>query len=205
MTPPEATPADAVLDEAVAALRDRGVPLAQARLTTPDAPGLYAVHAGPAAQRLLGVTELPPAPALYVGKAERSLLSRDVRTHFSTGRTGTSTLRRSLAALLHGPLSLVPVPRRPGDARSFALDPGSDARLTDWMLRELTLAVWPAPAGIRLADVERAILRQWSPPLNLTHVKRPWPLLRERRRELRDQALSRTPRPAAVRASLIRS
>lgn len=37
---------------------------------------------------------------LYVGKAERRLRGRDLWTLFNTGRTGRSTLRRTLAALL---------------------------------------------------------------------------------------------------------
>ncbi|MBY9074229.1 hypothetical protein K1X13_05275 [Nocardioides sp. WL0053] len=58
--------------------------------------------------------ELSPAfdgQPLYVGEAERSLNGRDVGTHNAAGKTGSSTVRRSLAALLVNELALVAVPR----------------------------------------------------------------------------------------------
>lgn len=56
-----------------------------------------------------------------------------MRTHFKTGRTGSSTLRRSLAALLRDELELRAIPRntaRPNHFADFAIDPEGDARLT---------------------------------------------------------------------------
>lgn len=59
------------------------------------------------------------------GKPERPR-----RRHFATGKTGSSTVRRSLSALLVDQLDLIPVPRnldnRDGSA-NFALDPTGDA------------------------------------------------------------------------------
>lgn len=47
---------------------------------------------------------------LYVGKAERRLRGRGLWTLFNTGRTGRSTLRRTLAALLADGQGLAPTP-----------------------------------------------------------------------------------------------
>jgi hypothetical protein len=71
----------------------------------------------------------------------------------------------------------------------YGLAPDSDERLTSWMRERLTLAVWRGPTGIRLADVERALLVHWQPPLNLTHVKTPWTgQLSAARRRMADEA-----------------
>jgi hypothetical protein len=101
---------EVVLRAAVAALVDgRRHPIADAVEIVPDLAGLYAVYGDGEARNTLalGSSDVP----LYVGKAERSLASRDVHTHFATGRTGSSTLRRSMAALLRSELDLHAVPR----------------------------------------------------------------------------------------------
>jgi hypothetical protein len=73
----------------------------------PRQPGLYAIHADADVWEQLGLA-LPPNPRpLYAGKAERSLAGRDINTHFVSGRTGSSTLRRVLAGLLAQPLAFV--------------------------------------------------------------------------------------------------
>ncbi|MGW3547006.1 GIY-YIG nuclease family protein [Janibacter hoylei] len=66
--------------------------------------------AGPTRSRCADVNVDAP---LYIGKAERSLVSRDLQTHFTSGKTGQSSLRRSLAALLRVELDLTAQPRNP--------------------------------------------------------------------------------------------
>jgi hypothetical protein len=46
------------------------------------------------------------------------LADRELNQHFSTGRTGSSTLRRSLGALLKRRLALIAVPRAPGPSKT---------------------------------------------------------------------------------------
>jgi hypothetical protein len=124
---------------------------------------------------------------LYVGKAERSLNGRDVRTHFATGKTGSSTVRRSLAALLVDTLDLEPVPRnliRPDGSANFALEAEGDARLSNWMDERLMLATWVTPSGVILDEVETAVVRRLRPPLNLDKVGEPRAELREARRRM---------------------
>src|SRR6185312_11976335 len=48
---------------------------------------------------------------IYVGIAKDSLHDRDFNQHFKTGKTGSSTLRRSIGAILKTQLNLTAVPR----------------------------------------------------------------------------------------------
>ncbi len=142
----------------------------------PDQPGLYAFYGDEEAWVDLALEPVFDEQPLYVGKAERSLNGRDVRTHFATGKTGSSTARRSLAALLVYELGLVAVPRnldKPDGSANFALDPASDARLSGWMESHLRLATWTKAQGVVLGDIETAVVRRLLPPLNLDKVGEP--------------------------------
>ena len=138
----------------------------------PAAPGLYAVVATDVAavQRALGA-EVPVGEGglLYVGKAQGSLRGRDLRTHFGTGKTAHSTLRRTFAALLGNALGFVPVPVT--NAGKFRLTGPGEEDLTHWMCAHLGLRVWTADglAKRALAAVERDAINALRPPLNLTH------------------------------------
>lgn len=156
---------------AVLALTEgRRMSLAEAEDSVPALPGLYAFSVDEAGLRALGLQTDGP---VYVGKAERSLLGRDVRTHFATGKTGSSTLRRTLAALLRDELQLRAVPRnlsRPDGSANFALEADGDARLSAWMVDHVFLAVWAAETGVVLDTVETAVLGLLRPPLNLSKM-----------------------------------
>ncbi len=143
----------------------------------PSRPGLYAIYGDETAWRELGLeprTQLP----LYVGKAEDSLVTRELNGHFAANpnlspRTGSSTVRRSFAALLRDVLGLRAVPRnlsRPERFPNFGLAEGGDARLNSWMHERLTLAVWPAPPARdwSLEDVETAVIQHFTPPINIS-------------------------------------
>ena len=144
-----------------------------------DSPGLYALHADAVDWRQLGLGGPPDDRPLYVGKAEDSLVTRDLRTHFATGRTGQSSPRRSLAALLVSELALVATPRRPADPEpdkwtQYALEPDGDERLTGWMRERLRLAAWTCERPVALGKLERLVMGELQPPLNLTGVSHPW-------------------------------
>jgi hypothetical protein len=159
------------IQRAVLALTEgRRMSLAEAEGVVPSVPGLYAFFTDEAGLRAL---DLKTGGPVYVGKAEKSLLGRDVRTHFATGKTGSSTLRRTLAALLRDELQLRAVPRslsRPDGSANFAVEAAGDARLSAWMVEHLSLAVWPAEAGVVLDTVETAVLGALRPPLNLSKM-----------------------------------
>jgi hypothetical protein len=163
----------------------------EATRVVPDQPGLYAFYGDRRAWSSLDLTAAFDDQPLYVGKAESSLNGRDVRTHFAAGRTGSSTVRRSLAALLVGELALVPIPRnlaKPDGSANFALDPPSEARLSDWMRQRLSLATWVKLEGESLDVIETVAVRRLRPPLNLDKVGEPRERLRAARKRLADIA-----------------
>jgi hypothetical protein len=147
----------------------------------PDCPGLYALYGSPETWRALGLGAQPDGRPLYVGKAEASLVSRDLKTHFATGKTGQSSPRRSFAALLatSGALELVAVPRRahdpePTKSTHYSLAAPGDEQLTTWMRRQLRITVWPASPDTHLGSVEGEVMNVWLPPLNLIGVRTQW-------------------------------
>lgn len=86
-------------------------PVSVDRIVTEESskPGLYAVYASASTWHDLGLGKPPDSRPLYVGKAENTLAARDVEGHFGMAKraaqspTGSSTLRRSPAALGPGP------------------------------------------------------------------------------------------------------
>lgn len=123
----EAAVPSAIVAQAIAVLSDRGSSVIGAENTLPDAPGLYAIHGDPKVWEELGLGEPPDFRPLYVGKAEDSLVRRDLRTHFKSGKTGSSTLRRSLAGLLAERLDLHARPRNletPARFANYGLEEG---------------------------------------------------------------------------------
>jgi GIY-YIG catalytic domain-containing protein len=183
-----------LLPEALAGLRAAVVPVAEARSRATELglhrPGLYALHGSAETWQTLDLQDGDGRP-LYVGKAEDSLFSRDVRAHFQTGYTGRSTVRRSLAALLRHQLDLTPVTRGSHSrdatdwATKFALELDGDKRLTNWMIEHLTLAAWPLPSSARgmLGELEREAIKSLEPPLCLQQwTGNPWrPIIQLRR------------------------
>jgi hypothetical protein len=184
-------------DVAMTALVLKPLRIRDAADRVPPKPGLYAIYAPSDVATNLGLIVTTSTP-LYVGKAERSLAGRDLGTHFATNRsrparTGGSTVRRSLAALLRVELALQAVPRNtknPDGSANYALTPEGDDRLTEWMHDNLSLAVWPAPQPlpVPLRDIEKAVLWQWAPPINLTDVPQPNASLRALRAEMTDES-----------------
>lgn len=170
----------AAVDRALNALSPPGLALADATELIPERPGLYAIHGRPPVWEKLGLGLPPDDRPLYLGKSESSLASRDLQTHFGNGRTGSSTIRRSFAALLQRELALAAQPRnpaRPERFSSFGLPPDQDARLTQWMRDQLRIAVWVKAGEDALRDTERELLRRLLPPLNLQDVRTPWTVL----------------------------
>lgn len=182
---------NAVAVAALHALTGERHPRAEAAKLVAKRPGLYAFYGDGHAWSDLGLTPSFDDQPLYVGKAEKSLNGRDVGTHFATGKTGSSTVRRSLAALLVDRLNLVAVPRnlaKPDGSANFGLDSASDERLSDWMEKRLLLATWVRTGDTTLDDVETTVVRQLRPPLNLDKVGEPRQRLREARKRMADAA-----------------
>jgi hypothetical protein len=129
-----------------------------------DVPGLYTwwVDDNGAQQLSDGMGHPVRAGLLYVGKAGghrtsaapsgSTLWSRISRNHLR-GNTESSTLRKSLAALLG------------------AAEPISEDDLTAWMHAHIRVAVLPVPSE-QVAELEDALVARTSPPLNLMGLPR---------------------------------
>lgn len=91
--------------------------------------------------------------------------------------TGSSTLRRSLAALLAHDRGYRGIPRnpaKPGYFSSYGLSVEHDDNLSIWMRSRLRLALWPHDLASDLDGIETDALGEFLPPLNLDKVVTPW-------------------------------
>ena len=189
------------METVLQALRAPRLSLRDAMQALPASPGLYAIYGDESAWSQLHLAPAADMP-LYVGKAEDSLVARDLRTHFGDGRTGSSTVRRSFAALLRDELSLRAIPRNPAMPQHFdryGLSPSDDAKLTSWMRERLQIAVWVSDGEERLVKVETAVLRRWNPPINIAKVAHEWRgNLQAQRKVMADEARGWRAEPPAV-------
>jgi hypothetical protein len=159
-TPPPDALAGVVDDLLAHPIAPGGIPA-----QVPAASGLYAWWAPPA---VLPALPGPPHPAivdlrlLYVGIASR-LRSRLASNHMR--RSGSSTLRRTLAGLL-----LEEERYRTRWTDRVVLVDADETRLTAWMTAHLRVSWCPHPAP---RDVEEAVIRRLHPPLNVEHASGP--------------------------------
>lgn len=130
--------------------------------TLPTASGLYAWWAAPEAFPQLPGPAHPTEPGvrlLYVGLATN--LRRRINSNHLR-RSGSSTLRRTLAGLL-----LDTEGYRTRRTDRVVLVDDDEIRLTAWMHTHLRVSwcLHPNPA-----DVEASVIEQWAPPLNVAHT-----------------------------------
>lgn len=151
-------------DDLLEALRATAAPLAE--VAAPHEPGVYAWFLDcPSA--LPGLPNQGADP-VYVGLSS-DLAQREFDTHFRSGQSGFSTLRRSLGALLKDELGLSAQPRGTGSSESnyrcYRFDDAGEDRLTGWMHDHLRVGAhaWSQPAAI-----EKELIALAQPPLNLT-------------------------------------
>lgn len=170
-----------LLGSVVKCLTEPGRPILGALEFVPPVPGLYAIGADAEIWASLGLKAMDPGVPLYVGKSESSLVGRDLGDHFGVDpenvpNTGSSTVRRSFAALLRETLEFQAVPRNkksPERPANYGLEDGGDLRLTSWMQVHLTLAWWPKPSGLSypLESIEKKIIKKLDPPINILHAR----------------------------------
>lgn len=170
-----------LLSSVIKCLTEPGRPISGALELVPPVPGLYAIGADAVVWASLGLKAMDSGVPLYVGKSESSLVGRDLDEHFgvdpeSVPNTGSSTVRRSFAALLRESLELQAVPRNkksPERPANYGLEDGGDLRLTNWMQVHLTLAWWPKPRELScpLESVEKKIIKKLDPPINILHAR----------------------------------
>jgi|SRR5690606_10792695 len=137
----------------------------------PDRQGIYAFYVD-------NTTDLgkfgTPGQLIYVGLSEKSLNSRDTKSHLQSGQTGWSTFRRSLGAILKTKLNLIAQKRdiNPKKLRAdkYKFDEDGESRLTEWMLQNLKMGFWstsnPLTKAI-LREEEKKVIIKLKPTLDL--------------------------------------
>jgi hypothetical protein len=138
----------------------------------PTGAGIYAIGFDGNEFPLASAKHIKKGDIIYVGKAETDLKTRDIKTHFKNGKSGSSTLRRSLGATLKE-LNLTPIPRscKEKSAKRFTnykfTDDGEE-RLTEWMRQNLSLSYWEWQGSVEdLRKMEPEIIKKLCLILNL--------------------------------------
>ena len=131
-------------------------------------PGIYAVFCTtskiPNIDKIIASDEI-----IYIGMTTKSQQERDASTHFKAGRTGGSTLRRSLGALLRETLSLNAIPRGSSETgKKFKFDEDGENRLSEWMSENLALSYFDYPESKEdILELEKRLIEKLVPILNL--------------------------------------
>ena len=114
---------------------------------------------------------------IYIGIAKHSLHDRDFNQHFKTGKTGSSTLRRSVGAILKCKQKFTAIPRGGvNDRKRFEnYKFVEEQKLTDWMLLNLEIGYWTPTKIISyqdLRDTEKQVTIVLKPTLDLDNRTR---------------------------------
>lgn len=152
-------------DAVIARLHTRPLPTSEIVARAPTSSGLYAWWASPSVLPALSGPRHPTdvdLRLLYIGIATK-LRSRLGQNHMK--RTGSSTLRRTLAGLLLDEEAF-----RTRWTDRVVLVEADEARLTDWMARNLRVS-WCEHTAPR--EVESTIIEVLAPPLNVEHASGP--------------------------------
>lgn len=129
---------------------------------------------------------------IYVGKAEDSLKQRDFNTHFKNGKTGQSTLRRSIGAILKKDFNATAFSRNgtcvPPNIDNYKFDSNSEAKLSEWMNDNLLVGYWEYNKAIEtktLRAIEVELIKILKPTLDLDRQTRIYNILAETLQVLR--------------------
>ena len=142
-----------------------------------DQPGIYAFYYTGVTQTINSIP-FSEESLLYIGKTESSQKKRDANTHFSSGKTGSSTVRRSLGAILISDLELKPIPRNATDYERgrynfYKFDDRSEELLTEWMKNNIALSYYEHKGTIEeLRAIEASIIQELIPTLNIEYNHR---------------------------------
>ncbi len=122
-------------------------------------PGVYAIFAKK--DNILPGIDLPETNLVYIGRAKN--LAK--RNHFKARNSGTHSPRRSLGAILRKELALTPI----HGGKYYRFSNEDEAKLTDWMKMNLNYAIYRTE---REKELEKELILEKRPPLNLTMIKR---------------------------------
>ncbi len=152
----------------------RSMPIYEA--DPPPTAGCYILFANSEGMQHLGLPQENGLSVLYVGKAEDSIRRRVSKTHLVSDRSGSSTLRRSLGAMLLKQLNLTPQPRSGNteDKKRFTnynFDSDGEIKLNNWIKTHVFVMPVPNPNP---KTAEDQLIADLSPPLNLTKWPNPY-------------------------------
>jgi hypothetical protein len=154
-----------------------------------DGAGLYAIFLKKAS--LLPGIEVGQSGLLYIGKSEWSL---EARNHFDYQNSASSTLRRSLGAILKQELKLSAFPRGfrknagPRDIQNYRFDEKGEIALSKWMNDNLEFSYLLLKKD-HIKTSERQHIQKHDPPLNISLSKNPMRMkLAELRKLCREEA-----------------
>lgn len=156
-------------------------------------PGIYAFFYIGNGFPLLG-NSVSKHQIIYIGKTESSQEKRDAKTHFTTGKTGSSTVRKSIGSILCAQENLNPIPRNDTDYKKgrfshFQFDNSSEIKITNWMENNLALSFYEYPKTKQeIENLETEIINELVPLLNIS--KNPKNPFKETLQQLRKNCAS---------------
>tara|TARA_B100001971_G_C18189484_1_gene537724 strand:- start:184 stop:1338 length:1155 start_codon:yes stop_codon:yes gene_type:complete len=120
-----------------------------------------------------------PNQLLYLGITERGIKNREINEHLKTGKTGKSSFRRSVGAILKKDLNLSAIPRSKTAEKKYAanykFDESGEERLTKWIKNNCTFGYYfPNRKYDRnaLEAIEDELTIAYRPTLNLARQTR---------------------------------
>lgn len=142
--------------------------------TFSNSPGIYAVFFF---GKNFPLKKANPEPddIIYIGKTESSQEKRDAKTHFKSGKTGSSTLRKTFGSLLRIKHKLKPIPRNNSDflkkrLSHFKFDDKSERIITEWMQNNLALSFFEYSKGkSEIEKLETSLIQKLIPILNIDY------------------------------------
>ena len=135
-----------------------------------DISGIYAIALNSNDFPFFNDPKIVKGEIIYIGKSDSSIKKRLYRSHFNDKKTGSSTLRRSLGAILKEDLELEPIPRSVKEKkfRDYAFIYEGEVRLTNWMVNNLSVSFYDYPHGKKqINNLETKIIKRLIPILNL--------------------------------------
>lgn len=137
-------------------------------------PGIYAFFYIGNAFQLLG-NSVSKHQIIYIGKTESSQDKRNSKKHFTSGKTGSSTVRKSIGSILYTQENLKPIPRNDSDYSKrrfshFKFDNASEMKITYWMKNNMAVSFYEFLESKEKIDVlETEIIKKLKPILNIDH------------------------------------
>ncbi len=111
---------------------------------------------------------------VYVGKT-KNFSQREYETHFNSGGSGFSTLRRTIGAVLKEEFKLKAIPRSAGDSetnwRNYKFNFDGEEKITKWMKENLLISVLETND---IDSVETKFIEFVKPIFNLTGWNNPY-------------------------------